>query len=289
MVPESTLPEHLSIPLPMKNNLVIARFPIIVSLVALLAGCQPKENIEQLKAINVSLEKSNEIIKDAGDRALTEMENDHRNTPNSDRIVKLLLIMRRVKTDTDSLVGLIERLKRELLNNSVNLKVDDAAVLNSLHEPNSSGDSLLNKVASFKDNIPAIFNITDSSNTPFLYATFKADIKKLRNTGPLLPDYTENMNSAQRADYCNKWLRNNLRGSSVLMTMVVLNKLENDVLYTRTFLMDYCSSQVGEIWEAYEKYSAIAVLNSSYVKRGQTIEVTAGAAGFGAAATPGYR
>lgn len=259
-----------------------------VALIAILTGCQPKENREQLKAINLSLEKSNELIKGASERALEQMKNNHHDDPNSDRIVKLLLIMKKVKAETDTLANLIENVKVELLKQSDNLKVDNAAILHSLHEPNGKGYSLMNKLASFKDNIPALFNITDSINTPFLYQTVKANIEKLRKTSPLFPDYGISMNEEQRAGYLNKWLDNNLHGSSALMSMVILNKLENDVLYTGTYLMDYCNSQIYYLdgRASYEKFNAVAFLSSSYVKRGQTIEVTAGAGAFGFAANP---
>lgn len=262
--------------------------PYYVALLAMLAACQPKENKVQLNAINASLEKSNELIKRASERALEQMENNHHDIPNSDRIVKLLLIMRKAKAETDSLANLVENLKTQLLKQSGNLGVDNAPILHSLYEPNGSGYRLLNNLASIKDSLSAIFSIVDSSNTPYLYETTKENIDKLRNASPLLPDYTDKMNAKQRAGYFNKWLEDNMRGSSALMAMVVLNKLENDILNTGTMLMEYCCNQVGYVDGRgfYEKYNAIAVLNSSYVKRGQTLEVTAGAAAFGRAANP---
>lgn len=97
------------------------------------------------------------------------------------------------------------------------------------------------------------------------------------------------MSEVQRDIYFNKWLDNNLRGSSALMTMVVLNKLKNDLFYTRVLLMDYCNSKVGFLDGScmYDKISAITVLSSSYVKRGETIEVTAGTAEFSIKRKPG--
>lgn len=260
----------------------------VAALLAMLAACQPKENKVQLRAINTSLEKSNELIIGASERALEQMENNHHDMPNSDRVVKLLLIMRKVKTETDSLANLVENLKRGLLKQSNNLKVDKVPILHSLYEPNGNGYSLLNSLASFKDSLFAIFSIVDSSNTPYLYGTTKANIDKLRNASPLLPDYTDKMNEGQRTGCFNEWLENNMRGSSALMAMVILNKLENDILNTGTMLMEFCCNQVGYVDGRgfYEKFNAIAFLNSSYVKRGQTIEVTAGAAAFGRAANP---
>jgi ABC-type uncharacterized transport system auxiliary subunit len=46
----------------------------IAALFAMLAGCQPKENKEQLKAINKTLEYSSEVLKNTASRALMDME-----------------------------------------------------------------------------------------------------------------------------------------------------------------------------------------------------------------------
>jgi hypothetical protein len=53
-------------------------------------------------------------------------------------------------------------------------------------------------------------------------------------------------------------------------------------------LMDHCSSMVGACDGpgSYSVYHAIAVLNSTYIKRGQTIEVTAGMGMFSFARRP---
>lgn len=267
---------------------MIRVYNVAAVMLVMLAACQSRENKEQLKAINLSLEKSNGVIKNAGEYALEQMENNHHDIPNSDRVVKLLLIMRKVKAETDTLASSVENLKTQLLKQSNNLIVDNAAILHSLYEPNGSGYSLLNNLASFKDSLPTIFSMVDSNNTPYLYETTKENIDKLRKASPLLPDYTAQMDAGQRTAYFNKWLQNNLRGSSALMAMVVLNKLENDILNTGAILMEYCCNQVGYVDGRgfYERYNAIAVLNSSYVKRGQTIKVIAGAAAFGRAANP---
>jgi hypothetical protein len=272
----------------MRNNLIMTRAYFIAALLTVLAGCQPKENREQLKAINKNLEYSNDVIKEAGTRALREMEEKVSQPEYGDRINTWVSIMRNIDTGTTTIVDIIENLKRELLKQSDSLKVPDAGILNVIQHPAGVAYNLLENMASFKDRIPAYFNLFDSVENPNQYATLKADCKHLRKAGPLLPGYAEGLNEEQRSDYIYKWLNNNLRGSSSLMTMVVLNKLENDILYTRTMLMDHCSSKVGILDGpgSYTKYSAIAVLNSSYVRRGQTIEVRAGMGEFNNASKP---
>lgn len=237
----------------------------------MLAGCQPKENTEQLKAINMSLEKSNDFIKNAANHVLMEMEEKTHRPEYKAKANLWFPVMKKVEANTDTLLEIIEKLKGEVVKQSGTLKLDNVVIL-----------SLLNNLASFKNNFPAYVNIIDSSEWPNPYKCLKRDCENIRKSIPLLQGYPEVSNTEQSNDYINKWLVNNLRGSSALMTMVVLNKLKNDLLYTRSILMDHISMQVGCVDGpgSYDAYYAIAVLNSSYVKRGQTIEVTAGMGAF---------
>lgn len=261
---------------------------LFAALVAMLASCQPKENKIQLRAINKNLEYSNDVIKEASNRALMDMEDKLYQPMYGEGVTLWVSIMKKTKTDTEVLIGIIEKLKKEIVERTENLKLDNVEILASLHRHNGSGYDLLKKLAAFKDNIPNIFNDFDSVESSNQYANLKAESKKLRKIGPLLPDYAEGLNEEQRSTYINKWLDNNLRGSSALMTMVILNKLENDILYTGNMLMSHCNLHVGFFDGPgfYTKYSAIAVLSSSYVKRGQIIEVKAGMGEFSAAQKP---
>ncbi|HEY8896951.1 MAG TPA: hypothetical protein VIM79_19145 [Niastella sp.] len=261
----------------MRNKLKIKSTYFIAALVVILAGCQPKEHTEQLKAINESLEKSNGFIKDAASRRLMEMEDKTHQPIYKAKADIWFSVMKKVEATTDTLIEVIEKLKGEAGNQTDALKLDNVSVL-----------SLLNKLASFKDNIPAYFNIIDSIESPPLYKYLRKDCKNIRKLCPLLPDYAEGLNTEQRSAYINKWFDNNLHGSSALMTIVLLNKLKNDLLYTRSVLMDHCSLMVGACDGpgSYSVYHAIAVLNSTYVKRGQTIEVIAGMGGFSFARRP---
>jgi hypothetical protein len=225
----------------------------------------------------VSLEKSNDYIKDAASRVLMEMEDKTHRPEYKAKANMWFPVMKKVEANTDTLLAVIEKLKGEVVKQSESMKLDNVVIL-----------SLLNNLASFKDNIPAYFNIIDSIEWSNPYKYLKKDCKNICKSSPLLPGYIEGLNTEQRSAFLNKWLDNNLRGSSALMIIVVLNKLKNDLLYTRSMLMDRISMQVGCVDGpgSYTAYYAIAVLNSSYVKRGQTIEVTAGMGGFSFARRP---
>jgi hypothetical protein len=217
-----------------------------------------------------------------------EMESKYSELPGNGKAAMWLPIMNKIKADTDSLTGIIEDLKANILMQSDDLKVENVAVLNSLSEPTGSGYSLLNKLASFKDSIPAFFNIPNLIAYPSYHLKLNNDVVGIRKASPLLTDYAENLSKEQRNEFINKWLDKNLRGSSALMAMIVLNKLENDMLTISTVLMDYCNDQVGIGDERglYTSFYVIRSLSSSYVKRGENIEVTAGVGEFSVAAKP---
>lgn len=288
MVLKGILSKALIIQLLMRNNLIMKRAYFIAALVVVLVGCQPKENTEQLKAINKSLEYSNDIIKEACKRSVLELEDKYNIVSGNGSAAIWLPIMNVIKTESDNLTVLIENIKGNISMQTDDLKIENVAVLDELYGSAGSGYNLLSKLAAFKDKIPATFNIDYHIGNPVYYAQLKRDIVLLRNNAPLLPDYVEGLNEKQRIAYINKWLDKNLRGSSALMAMTVLNKLENDILNTRTILMDYCNMQVGAVDGRgfASMFSAILSLSSSYVKRGEAIEVTAGIGEISIASKP---
>lgn len=151
----------------------------VAVLVTLLVGCQPKENKEQLKAINVSLKKSSELVKDVGRRILLEMEGKKFELPGDEDIARTMAIMNRINIQADSLAVEIENLQDEILMQSDGLEKEDAVILETLQQPNGLGIYLLKKLASFKDRIPASFIINDSVCYPFNDKALKEEIKSL--------------------------------------------------------------------------------------------------------------
>lgn len=228
-----------------------------------LVGCG-REDWAQLNATAQTLQNANKIIQE-DNLTIQDALGEKRRDPVYHTYGEIWEPKAsQIKGKADSIVAFIEELKNELIKQSDSLNKADAPL------------------------IPAFFIVTDTVDSSSYSAYLKKDLMFYRNNGPLLPGYAENLNEVQRTDYINKWLDNNLRGSSPLMTMIILNKLKNDVLYTRTALMDFCNSKVGMLDGpgSYEKFSIIAVVNSNYVKRGQTIELTAGAAEFSTARKP---
>jgi hypothetical protein len=242
----------------------------------LLAGCRRQEDVAQLKAINQSLENANSIIQD-GNLLLKEdlLLKKYDLRYNSDGVIWEPRA-NQVATGADSIVVLINKLKQELLKQSDSLKKEKAPIIEQLSTPNGPGSKLVGRLAAFKDSILTIIRVHDVDNP----------VKKanLFTNAPLLPGYADSLNEAQRKQYATKWLEENFSGSSALMTLIVLNKIENELLVTTKAFMEYCISRsaIHTCGWPY-RVTPVAILSSSYVKPGQPIEVTAGIGGFGPA------
>jgi hypothetical protein len=251
-------------------------FPAIM--IAMLISCRQQENKGQLSFINKSLEFSNGVIEDGSKGFIMEMEDMAKEPETSEQASRWLSVMKRIKNQADSIKLVIQNLKKEIIEQSDSLKKDYPGVIKALYEQEGRGCFLLNSIVDFKDSIPAILNVrVDNSYTGQILKTI-----------PLLPDYLDSLEIKQRAEYVRKWLKNNFAGSTSIMAVIVLSKLENDIVTTEYELMNYCNNKIGMLdgKAMYDKFQAVAVLSSSYVKAGQQIEVTAGVGSFSEAMKP---
>ena len=250
-------------------------------------GCRQRENLVQLKAIGQSLQKSNSIIQEDNklvQEALFEKRRDPRYSSDGEIWEPKAS---RIKAQADSIVAFIEELKSELIKQSDSLKEEKAPLIEQLYTTDGSGYKLVNKLAAFKDSFSAIIHVEDFVDNPVKHASLKEDIPHLYSTVPLLQGYSGSLNAAQRKDYTKRLLDDNFSGTSAVMAMVVLNRMENDLLITTKALMEFCLNQTAVLicgWPG--EFRTIAALNSSYVKQGQPIEVTAGVGQFSAAMKP---
>jgi len=267
----------------MKSN-----FFYLAVIVLLLVGCRERENVSQLKAINQGLELSNVIIRDDCKliyQAMREKQKDPTTAMSAERWMPM---MEKICGHTDSILAKIESFKSILLKETDSLRGQNAPVMKVLSEQNGMGYDLLNKIAVFKDSVPAIFKTNEfSADISSLYTYLNIDIIRLSAIAPLLPGFAGNLGKIERAEYIKKWMSENLAGSSSMMVMIMLNKIENEMLAIKKSLTEYCYSHCNVVmFCGYNALSPVACLSSSYVKQGQAIEVTAGIGLFNNATKP---
>ena len=243
--------------------------------IALLAGCRPEENPGQLMAVNQSLERVNNSIK-SDSRFLLQKLLDKEKDPQTAAIAeKILPIVNKIHLYTDSLMMMIENIKSEIITQSDTLKREYVTIVKQLYTENGIGSTLFKKLSAYKDSIPAVLG-------PYRPTKNDHILKEI----PLLPGYGDSLPANDRLQYGRKWQEKNFERSSSLMAMVILNKIENDVLTTEKMLTEYCNSNYCILPVVYNQFKALAVLSSSYVEKGQPIEITAGVGEFSTAMKP---
>lgn len=251
--------------------------PFICLAVAVsLLGCHPEENPEQLKMVNQSLERINSSVLNDNKIRIALWENRRKDSQTRSLADRWLPRVNKIHQYADSLRMMIEGVKSELIAQSDSLKMDFVPVVRQLHSEDGVGIRLYEKLAEFKDSIPVLINLPGPANS-----------KYIPNDIPLLPNYIDSMTVNNKQQFGKKWLEKSFGRSSSLMAMIILNKVENDVLTTEKTLYEYCESTFCIMPIIYDdNYKAIAVLSSSYVKQGQPIEITAGVGGFTDAVKP---
>lgn len=241
-------------------------FVVAVSLV----GCHPEENPDQLKMVNQCLERMNVSIS-YDNKVLMETFRDKQNDPQiAAKVEKWLPVVNTIHQYADSVRSMLGGIKTELIAQSDSLKVDFVPVVRQLHNEDGVGIRLFEKMAEFKDSIPALIGLTGPENSKYI----PKDI-------PLLQGYVDSLPANEKLQFGKKWLEKSFGRSSSLMAMIMLNKIENDVLVTEKMLIEYCNSSYTIEKIIYDDQCLpLAVLSSTYVKKGQPIEITAGLGAF---------
>lgn len=251
--------------------------------ILLLTACRQQESANQLKAINECLQRSNAIVQD-GNKLYHEAIEAKFKDPRTHRDAEIWQPRADMVTKgTDSIALFIEKLKSELLKQSDSLRKANAPIVEELYETNGNGYVLLNKLSTFKESIPGIFKINDFFDKPYLVNNLKRDLGFLLDTISMLPGYGASLSESQRNIYKKKWVEENFAGSTSLLTMMQLNKIKSEVLAAERVLVSYFNSQIKASYICGGPFP-LAVINSSYVKSGQSIEVTAGIGQFNEAA-----
>ncbi len=256
---------------------------ILVVIVGLLVGCHPEENPEQLKAVNENLERTNSAILDANKLIYEELIEKQKDPQTHYQAEEWNPRANRIQQCSKNLKVFIENIKVDLVSQSDSLKKDYVELTKQLHNTDGVGQQLLNKLIDFKDSL----STTIYSDKDSIHQASKDDLNHLLKTIPLLPGYGESLSADQRRDYKKEWLEKNFGRSSSLMAMIILNKIESDVLLSEKEFITYYNYRVAVFCGmGVRMFSAVAVLSSSYVKAGQPIEVTTGVGSFSDAAKP---
>lgn len=234
----------------------------IAVLVAILVGCQSKEPVSQLKEINEALEKANFIIDEKNHFAYEDMAGKLYDPRTHDRALiwgpKVQVIWRRAFESK----SLINSLKYELIKQSDSLKNLDQVIVKKILSADGNGGKLFEKLVLFKDSAFNIFHMAEELNKDSIF--FYKKVLQIDITGYSKTD----------------WLYKNFNNSSPMLALMTLSKIEANVINSESVLVNYCNMKVIYNFCGYFMPEAIAALNNSIVKSGDTIRVTAGVGFF---------
>ena len=254
--------------------------PLLLILIVLLNACKQKMSDSQLRAINESLINANNEAEEDNRVIYSALQNKSMDPQTASQAAVWLPKAERLQRNSAKIRKLINWLKNQLIKQSDSLNKTTCELVSQLGEPTGKGFGLLNDLIAFKDSIPAIFKPVQFTFSPYVYKVADKDSLRINNMLTLLKDYSYPMSEKERDIYGKKWLENNFVGSSSIMTMLILNKLENDVLATENRLISYCLQHAGTIYKSCNRQEPIAILSTGYVKSGQAIQVTAGMGSF---------
>lgn len=234
----------------------------------LIASCHTRNNHLPLRAAMESLENSNKQVKDDCNVIFYTMQNRLKDPTTAEIAGKWYPQAETINKLSEELTKYIEGLKTKL-KKEANKKVNDADTLDesnenavtTIFEKQNEAATLSEKIrmyreAALNEIVPAA--IFDSVIIHYL----KKDTARLRSSLP------EGVRSANAAPY--------FKNTNALNALVMLSKYQNDVLLSQHLLLYHVFTRTTGHTPHWTKYSALAVLNSSYLKRGQTLEVIAG-------------
>lgn len=157
-----------------------------VMVVMLLAGCGRREDVSRLMIINQSLENANQSIQDEN-KVLEKALYARVCTPRTSYYGKLWEPRgRRIKNEADSMVAIIENLKKALLKQTDSLRKEDPSFIKQLNETDGPGYKLVQRWASVKDSIPVIF----TGDSSLRYDYIQSEIHDIYAKAPLMYGYS---------------------------------------------------------------------------------------------------
>lgn len=235
----------------MRNNYLTIYF------ILLLAACRQQEPVSQLLEINNALEKANFIIKDNNLLAYEELNGKLKDPRTAERAkiwdAKAMVI----KQCASEAKWLIESLKSVLIKQSDSLQNQDRAIVQQVLNADGNAGRLFEKLILLKDSAVVVFDKDDLNRDSVFFHNKVLQI---------------DVSGYSKAD----WLKKNFGNCSPLLAVMALNKIEANVLLTENILVTHCNMKVIYNFCGYYKPAPMASLNSSVVKSGDTIMVTAG-------------
>jgi len=136
---------------------------------------------------------------------------------------------------------------------------------------------LFKRLLDFKRNIIDVLDTSGLSDNPFWVEEIEKRRGQMNAQMPLLHGLQDSIVSTGKID---RWLDSNFSAGNRQLSLVMLNKIKNDVLLSEKNLIDYCYINVPSYSDAYSPFQGVAFLSSNQVKRGEQVSIIAGTGSF---------
>jgi hypothetical protein len=252
--------------------------PTIVFFVALIS-CKDKNDSNALKAINQGLELANADMEERNEYVYTDLAEK---TMDPQTAAKAAIWRPRaidVGSKSTKLITYIDSLKKEI---ALFKESSGNAIKRSFEE---KGNELYGKLVMYSQDLTDAWDLDPYTDNPIFRQQLEKVVAMFKKNvairfGLLVGDSSSGFVGAQI------WIEQYLNNSNSLLTMAMLNKIQNDILITENGLIQYCKIYSTKYTCGYDQFHTVAVLSSAYVKAGQSIEVSAGVGQFSAASKP---
>jgi gliding motility-associated protein GldM len=239
---------------------------LLATAVAFLFSCtnNSKNNITVFKALDESLVKSNYLLGISCENTCRVME-DKLNDPSTNyRATVWYPKAMQIQKLSQEAINYIEDLKTELkkeagLTEEGIFKEDDVNIVNRFFSKNAKGEEFFTRLQKYKKDVLAIDDlIMNEFEKTITLTTKEYDVSKEGKT------FTKTF----------------LNEIPTVEGLTMLSKFQNNirVIESRTIL--FCREQIPSSDRFYEYYNGIVSQNSSCVKTGEEIEITAGIGAF---------
>jgi hypothetical protein len=253
--------------------------PACIGLFFSLAACQTRENAATMQAINKALMESNEIITTNNKMVLEALEGRRRDMITAEKASLWSPPALKVRDLSTTLISYLDSLKQQVKS----LKDDDMRGGQQLFQQEEAW--LYSKLVKYVKDVVGVLDPSMVSDNPIVHVHFRKDMESFRKE--LADRFSIKADSVgESLNGLDAWCTKYSKPATPLLAIAILNKLQHDVLVSSYHMIQYCYDHTSALICGYTEFRAIATVNSSYVRSGQTIEVTAGVGEFSAAMKP---